>query len=291
MSAPTGTDAQLIDPRLGCSTISFRSLSLPEALAEVAAQGFEETDLGALPGICNHVPTPLPSSMVDTLAEQVTHTGVAVRVINADVGDLDDPTLDRNELQRRLETLIALAHAVGTTTIMLPCGSQEPDDDRHGESAIQTLALSLHTAAELLVDAGLQMAVEAPHARRLCADLDRSEQLFDLLEDAPVGAVLDLSHVVAGGGDTIDAVHRLGPRLQHVHLRDAVPGDLNRSIGRGQIDFAAAINALESAGYRGHYSLELETHDIDDADRPAEAGRAGRFISRLLRSAQGPASA
>jgi hypothetical protein len=36
------------------------------------------------------------------------------------------------------------------------------------------------------------------------------------------------------------------------------------------------------AGYRGHYSLELETHDIEHADRPQEAGRAGRYITSLL---------
>ncbi|HEX2075090.1 MAG TPA: sugar phosphate isomerase/epimerase, partial [Geodermatophilus sp.] len=132
--------------------------------------------------------------------------------------------------------------------------------------------------------AGLDLLVEAPHSRRLCADLDRSEMLYEALGDAPVGAVLDLSHVVAGGGDEVDAVRRFGDRIRHVHLRDAVPGDINRSIGRGEVDFAAAIHALTAAGYQGHYSLELETHDISDADRPAEAGRAGRYISSLLRA-------
>jgi sugar phosphate isomerase/epimerase len=68
------------------------------------------------------------------------------------------------------------------------------------------------------------------------------------------------------------------------------PGDINRSIGRGEVNFPAAIDALASAGYRGHYSLELETHDIEDADRPAEAGRAGRYISGLLRGGPVPAA-
>jgi sugar phosphate isomerase/epimerase len=70
-----------------------------------------------------------------------------------------------------------------------------------------------------------------------------------------------------------------------VHLRDALPGQINISIGRGQVDFPAAIDALTAAGYAGHYSLELETRDIDDADRPAEAGQAGRYITALLQAA------
>jgi sugar phosphate isomerase/epimerase len=70
-----------------------------------------------------------------------------------------------------------------------------------------------------------------------------------------------------------------------VHLRDARPGQINISIGRGDVDFPAAIGALTAAGYTGHYSLELETRDIDDAERPAETGRAGRYITSLLQAA------
>jgi sugar phosphate isomerase/epimerase len=95
--------------------------------------------------------------------------------------------------------------------------------------------------------------------------------------------VLDFSHVVASGGNEVDAVRRLDGRIGHVHLRDAVLGNINLSIGRGKVNFPSAVDALTTSGYQGHYSLELETHDIEDAERPAEAGRAGRYITSLLR--------
>jgi sugar phosphate isomerase/epimerase len=271
-----------IDARLGCSTISFRAWSLPGALAQISAQGFGETDLGALPGICDHVPIPLSADLVDVLAQQIGDSGVAVRLINADVADMDDPDLTAPELRRRLQALVDLARAVGTSMIMLPCGRQGTQPRTELSRDIAAVAHNLTTAAELLTAAGLDLLVEAPHARRLCADLDRSEVLYETIGDAPVGAVLDLSHVVASGGDEVDAVGRIGDRIRHVQLRDAVPGNINRSIGHGQVDFPAAVDALTAAGYRGHYSLELETHDIEDADRPAEAGRAGRYITSLL---------
>jgi sugar phosphate isomerase/epimerase len=273
-----------IDSRLGCSTISFRSLPLRAALARITDQGFGETDLGALPGICDHVPIPLAADLVDVLAEQVAASGVAVRVINADIGDMDDPDLDGPQLRERLRPLLELALAVGTSTIMLPCGRTGTTPRTELARDIGAVARALTTAAEFVGAAGLDLLVEAPHSRRLCADLDRSERLYEALGDAPVGAILDLSHVVASGGDEVDAVRRLGDRIRHVHLRDAVRGDINRSIGRGDVDFPAAIDALTAAGYQGHYSLELETHDIDDADRPTEAGRAGHYISSLLRA-------
>jgi sugar phosphate isomerase/epimerase len=271
-----------IDSRLGCSTISFRRWPLPEALAEIKTQGFGETDLGSLPGVCDHVPIPLPGDRVDALAEQILNSGVKVRLINADVADMDDPALDEADMQRRLRTLVDLAQAVGTSTIMLPCGRQGIEPRTELSRDIDTVARTLTAAADFVNAKGLNLLVEAPHSRRLCATVERSEMLYEALGESPVGAVLDFSHVVASGDDEVDAVRRFDGRIGHVHLRDAVLGDINLNIGRGKVNFPAAIDALTSSGYQGHYSLELETHDISDAERPAEAGRAGRYITSLL---------
>jgi sugar phosphate isomerase/epimerase len=273
-----------MDGRLGCSTISFRSLPLADALSRIVGLGFGEIDLGALPGTCDHVPTPLPAERGDVIAGQVRDSGLAVRLINADVADRDDPALDEPELRRRLATLVELATAVGTSTIMLPSGRKGTTPRTELRRDIATVARTITTAAGIVGEAGLSLLVEAPYSNRLCADLDRAGMLYDALGEAPVGAVLDDSHVVAVGDDPVDAVARLGDRIRHVHLRDAVPGQINLSIGRGAVDFPAAIGALTAAGYRGHYSLELETRDIDDADRPAETGRAGRYITALLQT-------
>jgi sugar phosphate isomerase/epimerase len=279
---PARESESSIDSRLGCSTISFRRWPLPGALAEIKAQGFGETDLGSLPGVCDHVPIPLPADQIEALAEQILDSGVTVRLINADVADMDDPELDAAEMQRRLRTLVELAQAVGTSTIMLPCGRQGTEPRTELSRDIATVARNLAAAADFVSAAGLNLLVEAPHSRRLCATVERSEMLYVALGESPVGAVLDFSHVVASGGDEVDAVRRIDGRIGHVHLRDAVLGDINLSIGRGIVNFPAAIEALASSGYQGHYSLELETHDIEDDDRPTEAGRAGRYITSLL---------
>jgi sugar phosphate isomerase/epimerase len=271
-----------IDSRLGCSTISFRRWPLPGALAEIKAQGFGETDLGSLPGVCDHVPIPLPADRVDALAEQILDSGIKVRLINADVADMDEPDLDTAEMRSRLRSLIDLAQAVGTSTIMLPCGRQSTEPRTELSRDIATVARSLTVAADFVNTVGLNLLVEAPHSRRLCATVERSEMLYEALGESLVGAVLDFSHVVASGDDEVDAVRRFDGRIGHVHLRDAVLGDINLSIGRGKVNFPAAIDALKASGYQGHYSLELETHDISDAERPTEAGRAGRYITSLL---------
>jgi sugar phosphate isomerase/epimerase len=93
---------------------------------------------------------------------------------------------------------------------------------------------------------------------------------------------MDFSHIVASGADPVDFVGRFGPRIAHVHIRDAVPGNINLSVGNGAVDFARGLKALADAGYHGHFALELETRDITHDERPAAAVRAGHLISELI---------
>ena len=63
---------------------------------------------------------------------------------------------------------------------------------------------------------------------------------------------------------------------------DAVPGDLNLGIGRGSVDFARVVSVLERRGYSGSYILELETHDVAEAEREADARRSFDLIAGLV---------
>ena len=215
-----------IDSRLGCSTISFRAWTLPGALAEISGQGFGEIDLGALPGVCDHVRTPLPPELVDVLADQILASGLAVSLINADVAGMNDPGLDAAAIQRRLRTLVDLAGAVGTSTIMLACGRQGTELRTELSRAIARVARTLSAAAEF--------------------------------------------------------VGRVGDHIAHVHIRDAVPGNINLSVGNGQVDFARGLKALADAGYPGHFTLELETRDVTNDERPQATARAAQLISGFI---------
>src|SRR5262245_53233592 len=81
----------MIHSRLGCSTISFRHLALDRALGWIGALGFAEIDLGALPGVCDHVPYTLGRDAVAGVTDTVRASGLRVRSINGDIGDLNLP--------------------------------------------------------------------------------------------------------------------------------------------------------------------------------------------------------
>lgn len=280
----------LIDSRIGCSTISLRKLPLGEALHEIAEAGFAETDLGALAGVCDHVPVPLPLEQVAPIAGLVAAGGLRVRTVNADIGSLEDPALTPALLDERLASLAHLAELTGARSVTLPCGGHGTHPRADEEQSVKAVATALDAAARIVRRAGVRLYAEAPHAGRLCHDLPRARRLMAEPGMSDVQFVLDTSHVVAGGGDCVEAARAMGERLAHVHLRDAVPGDIHRSIGRGDVDFAALLRHLTANGYEGHYSLELETHDVADDVRPAEAARAGAALSSLLAGAGKPAA-
>ena len=64
---------------------------------------------------------------------------------------MDDPDLDAAEMRRRLRTLVDLAQAIGTSTIMLPCGRQGTEPRTELSRDIGTVARSLTAGADLLI--------------------------------------------------------------------------------------------------------------------------------------------
>ncbi|BBY17074.1 sugar phosphate isomerase/epimerase family protein [Mycolicibacterium litorale] len=269
--------------RLGCSTISFRHQPLPQALQTIAALGFEEIDLGALPGVCDHVPYVLDESAVAEVAADVAASGLRVRSINGDIGDLNASLTGAEERARvrHLDMLVALAAATGARALVLPCGALSHHPLRSLDEDLDRVADELVAAAHVAAAGRVELWTESLHFHRLCCDIDRAQALTSRF-GPEVGIVMDFSHIVASGGDPVDFVCRFGPRIAHVHIRDAAPGDINLSVGNGAVDFGRGLKALADAGYHGHFSLELETRDITHDERPAAAVRAGQLISELI---------
>ena len=270
--------------RLGCSTITFRHLPLDKALAQIAELGFTTIDLGALPGVCDHVPYVLDPAAVTSVAATVTASGLRVRSINGDVGDLNVP-LDADGhagRERHLEALLTLAGTTGARALVLPCGALDHAPVRSLDDDLDLVVAELINAAERARDHGVAVWTESLHYFRLCHNFERAQALTDRLAGTNVGVVMDFSHIVASGANPLDFVDRFAGRIAHVHIRDAEPGNIHLSVGRGRVDFARGLKALDDAGYAGQFALELETRDITNDQRPEATAQAAQLISNLI---------
>ena len=194
-------------------------------MADISGQGFGEIDLGAVPGGCDHVPTPLPPELVDVLADQILASGLAVRLINADVAGMNDPGLDACD----------------------PAPAADPGRPGRGGWYVDD-----------------HVGLWSPGHRTAHRTVPRHRD----------GG----SHPHAAA----EFVGRFGDHIAHVHIRDAAPGNINLSVGNGRVDFARGLKALAAAGYDGHFTLELETRDITNRQRPAATARAAQLISGFI---------
>jgi sugar phosphate isomerase/epimerase len=270
--------------RLGCSSISFRHQQLAPALRTMKDLGFEEIDLGALPGVCNHVPYSLDAEAVAAVTAQVSGSGLRVRSVNGDIGDLN-AVLDADARAKRtqhLDALLTLTANIGARALVLPCGALNHNPVVSVEEDLDAIAGQLIDASERAAGFGVELWTESLHFLRFCWNLERAGLLADRLLGSGVGIVMDFSHITAAGEDVNDYLDRHRGRISHVHLRDAVPGDINLGIGNGTADFAGGLKRLAADGFSGHFSLELETRDVTNDERPAAAAKAASFITDLI---------
>lgn len=269
---------------VGISTITFRHRPVEEALRLIHGIGASEVDLGAIPDVVDHVPVPF-DGVVRPYLELLERYQLRSGAVNADVGNINDPAYDREALRRRTEPLLELAAATGGALIV-NCGRQDWADFVDEDADLAAIAGNLRYLSALSADHGVRLLVEVLHHRRWIHTVARANRLLGMLDHSVLGLLFDTAHVGASEEDVVGWADEVFDRIERVHFRDAVPGNLNVGIGRGQVDFAGVINTLEGRGYTGSYILELETHDVAEEEREADALRSYRLIADLVEGAR-----
>jgi len=130
--------------------------------------------------------------------------------------------------------------------------------------ALSALERVLHRAEQ----AGVLVALE-PCWGTLARDRYRAEYLFSQLDSAALAVNFDPSHFVLTGDDIPAAVAAWGPRIAHVHLKDAVgtqglPDEEFTFLlpGEGRVPWAAMFGALDAVEYTGAICVENEAFTL-----------------------------
>ena len=123
------------------------------------------------------------------------------------------------------------------------------------------VAEALARAAPTAEQAGVTVVLEThdafSSARRVAAVLDR-------VDSPRVAALWDSHHPYRVGETTQDVIEALGPRIAHVHVKDArrtTPGGSDWQLvllGEGEVPVREQLQALDRHGYTGYVSVEWE---------------------------------
>jgi len=126
---------------------------------------------------------------------------------------------------------------------------------------------------EVCARRGLRQVLH-PHVGTL---VERAAHVGAVLSRSEVWWCLDTGHFAIGGVDPVAFARDHADRVGLVHLKDvdlslapavrehdvtlleATRAGLFRSLGRGSVDVAGAVGALEAQGYQGWYVLEQDT--------------------------------
>ena len=267
---------------LGCSTITFRMLDLPTALDWIAAEGFQAIDLGVIAKFCPHV-NPLDMDAGDhrRLADEIAAHGLRVSTCNAwSLTALNGPEGPETELGW-LRASLRLAAALGCYALSMQPG-RKADEAQWLEQA-RAVAGIIAGLGAYARDAGVQLAVEAPHKGTLAETFDQALAFLEMLNTDLVGVALDTSHIRNGGATLPQAVSVYGERVKHVHLRDFKDGSISVTPGDGDIDFGEFFRLMQQRGYTGDFNLELEYRDATAEHNRTQLQRAATHLRPLLK--------
>ena len=94
-----------------------------------------------------------------------------------------------------------------------------------------------------------------------------SDDLLRLFNDIPsdcLAANLDLGHLFLCDPQPLEAIHKLGKKIVHVHIENMRAGVHDHLLPQeGDIDLAAYLAALCEAGFHGGLALDLYKYDYE----------------------------
>ncbi|WAL68121.1 TIM barrel protein [Amycolatopsis cynarae] len=195
----------------------------------------------------------------------------------------------------------ALLAACGAEVLVLAAATGLDGYDERPELSGAEWATLIGTAGkirDLAARHGLRTVLH-PHVG---THVERRAEVERFLADSDLALCLDTGHLMIGGTDPAELAARHPDRVGHVHAKDvrgelaaevragrlgyteAVGRGLYVPLGEGDVDVAAMVRSVQSAGYEGWYVLEQDTAlgEASPDDRPRrDAERSLAYLTKI----------
>lgn len=176
--------------------------------------------------------------------------------------DMEDPRIRMQEYRRTID-LFADSFP-GHNLPLVTIGGNAPD--YNFRSAYKTARQLYADLARYAADRGVRIMFEPLHPILMNADtficsLDEALRLIDDVNHPAFGLMLDVWHIWHER-DIVSRIQSLGPLIFGVHIgdwpREQPRGPADRVLpGHGIINIPALLGAIDAAGYKGAYCLEI----------------------------------
>lgn len=264
---------------IGVIVDSFRT-DIKTAIKSAAAIGADGIQMYATRGA--YSPEALDSAARRELLDFVKSNGLRFSALCGDLGmGFFRPEKNR-ELIERSKRILDLAKDLETDIVTTHIGVVPADETAERYKIMQEACFELSRYADSI---GSHFAIETgPETSAVL------KNFLDALHSTGVAVNLDPANLVmVTGDDPVGAVYNLRDYIVHTHAKDGImltrgdpeviynvtphAAELDKidyfkevPLGKGNVDFAAYLKALEDIGYRGFLTIEREVGDDPAAD-------------------------
>jgi len=183
--------------------------------------------------------------------------------------NLLDPTAPWRYGTTQIIKAVKLAASIGVRHVITTEGEPSTDFGKSlsDDQAIFCIHEKLAEPLRLAKDLGVKILLE-PHGH-ITDSVKHMEKLIDVCNSEALGVNLDTGNLWLGGGDPVEMVQTLGPKIEHVHWKDMPAEMLEKRgaifgcgmatipLGQGVIDIKGTFGALLKAGFDGYTTLEV----------------------------------
>ena len=193
--------------------------------------------------------------------------------------------------------LIRFIKALGCDHLKINCGAPVPGGNT--EAVYREQAKTFNELGKQISDEGLKFGIHA-HLWSQFETPQDVERIMAMTDPEHVGLILDTGHTSMAGMDPMALTKKYGHRILEYHLKDVAPENrggyrgpaLDRTavntgpddliffaLGKGGVDFPGILAHLQSIGWKGWFTVELDRADTTAKDC---AARSKRYIEKTL---------
>jgi sugar phosphate isomerase/epimerase len=271
--------------QLAFSSNAYLRFSIEETIARIAALGYRGIELLA------DVPHAWPAGLLDeqkqTIRDALAKHGLEISNINAFMMNaIADPRqpywhpswIDPDPHYRAIrrehtKRSLYLARDLGA-----PHVTTEPGGPlflgQTWNSAADIFYQELMPCIEVAEELKMPLLIE-PEPGLLIEHFAEYLSFIERIDSRIVGLNFDVGHAYCVGEDPQNWVAKMAVHTRHYHLEDIAATRVHQHLvpGRGAINFAATLAAIEKTGYDGWLTVELYPY-LDDPDAAAREAKA-----------------
>ncbi len=261
--------------KIAVHTNSYHGFSLDEALEGIAAAGFKYVELTAVRGWTEHVMPEMGESGLSAVRGRLQELGLEAVGLSGHCNLMDAGRLQDFEKNIRLASYFGCGYII-TSTGEAHFGKDETFTD-------DLLAQNIQKVVPVLKETNITMVLEVH------GEYGTGESLYRVVKavNSPyVGVNYDTANVVFYGRRLPEEeIKNCYEGVKYVHLKDkAGPMDLwdFPALGAGSLKLEEFMRFMDTKGYNGIYSIEIEyTQDFTMRDKaPGDLAVANEAVKK-----------